>query len=144
MMPFLPDPLYLDELLKLLPSPDVVSVEAIFRCAIEEGRLVDCNGTPAWLWRQRFETNGGVVIDWDAGTMFIPWFDHSRNDWGRKPRRPQFRRADWLVLFPVVIEKELTPEEVTAQVVSAPEDVVAPNVPPKVSHRCLDLGTRSG
>jgi hypothetical protein len=137
-MPFLPDPLYLEELLKLLPSPDIVCVEAIFRRALEEGGLVDSNGTPAWHWRQRFETHGGVVIDWNAGAMFIPWFDHHRNEWGRKPIRPQFRRADWLALFPVATEEKLTPEEVEAEEVSAPKDVLAPKLGLKVPLSVLE------
>ena len=94
-MPFEPEWLYPHELLALLrPSPDIAHVEAVFRRAVGEGRLRDRNGTPAEVWHRRFEIE--VVFDWDAGMMFIPWFDHRRHEWMTKPIRPQFRGADWL------------------------------------------------
>jgi hypothetical protein len=76
----------------------------MLRSALVEGRLRDLDGTPPELWRHRFET-GNVVIDWDAGTMFIPWFDASRKEWGMRSARPQFRREDWLALFSVATPK---------------------------------------
>lgn len=82
MRTFAADLLFLEDLWVLLPSIDVGFMETVFLRALVEGQLRDDEGTPPEVWRHRCDK--GVVIDWDAGMIFIPWFDHRRNEWTRR------------------------------------------------------------